>query len=214
MTKPTRQPTEEEWLEILVPQDRWNERAMLALIAVFGTPPSIVDFGCGTGAMMKAAARQGIEAWGFDEIVEVREERTEAGGLLKTRKADLRNPLRIDRKFAWGLCLEVAEHIPERYSGVLVNTITRYIMDGGWLFFSAAPPGQAGDGHCNLKPPFHWRTMLHKRNFIYRDDLTIKTRLLWQLVPMPMQWLPANIQVFSKQADMEPDESEEDGKEE
>jgi SAM-dependent methyltransferase len=202
---PSKQPTTEEWLEILSPFDQWNDRVMMALLAVYGRPPSILDMGCGTGAMIEAAARNGVDALGIDKVVPEVDRTTEADGHLKTIRRDLSRPIDLGRKFSWGICLEVVEHIPEQYAGVVVNNIARHLSDGGWLFFSAAPPGQKGDGHVNLKPADWWRTMLHGRNMHWREDLTIRTRFLFDQIPMPMMWLAANLQVFSKQ---EPKEEE------
>src|SRR3990167_3302181 len=182
------QPTEDEWRGILEPFDGWNRRALLGIFALFGIPPTLLDIGSGTGAMVQFARSFGIQAVGVDQIAQKPPD----------VRTDLATPLDLGKQFAYVLCLETAEHIPEMYVETFVANIAHHVIEGGLLIFSAASPGQAGNGHVHLKGADYWRTMFWGRRLLYREDLTIKLKLAWLLIPMPMMWLASNCQIFSK----------------
>ena len=177
--------TPEEWVAHLAPFDEWNERLLMALFAIFGKPQSMLDIGCGTSAMVNLARKLDVDAVGVDRSAREPD-------LMH----DLREPLNIGRTFQLITCIEVAEHIPEPDSGVFLTNITSHIKRDGRLVFSAAPPAQPGDGHIHLKPAKFWRDQIYDRGLTYNDEMSIRLRLAWQWVPMPMQWLISNVQVF------------------
>lgn len=179
--------TKEQWLERLAPFDGWNERIMMATFAIWGIPPSMLDVGCGTGAMCNIARKLGVDAVGVDKIARPPDS-----------VHDLRLPLNLGRTFQLVLCIEVAEHIPADNSGVFMNSVVSHVEREGRLVFSAAPPNQLGEGHVNTKPAEYWRSMIHERGLSYQDEMTAKLRLAWQWVPAPMMWLVGNVQVFER----------------
>ena len=179
--------SEEEWLEKLAPFDSWNRRLLMASLGLFGIPSTYLDIGSGTGAMPELARYMGIDAVGVDKIAKPPDVRH-----------DLATPLLLGKKFQLVTCIEVAEHIPETYSGVFLNNVSSHMEIESVLIFSAAPPGQEGDGHIHLKNASYWRTMLHNRNVYYEEMLSWKLRMMWMLIPSPQMWLPANVQVFRK----------------
>lgn len=179
--------TAKKWRERLAPFDQWNERMILTLFAVFGIPPSMLDIGCGTSAMVNMARKLGIDAIGVDLIAQ-----------KPDLVHDLREPLNLGKTFALITCIEVAEHIPEEDMGVFLNNVCSHIVRGGRLVFSAAPQTQPGDGHVNLRPASFWRSRLDERGMTYREDLTVRLRLAWQWIPMPLMWVIGNVQVFER----------------
>jgi SAM-dependent methyltransferase len=182
--------TEEIWKERLAPMDPWNRRLIMAAFAMFGIPPTFLDVGCGTGAMVELARRLGIDAVGVDLIAN-----------SPDIKHNLATPLMLGRTFALVLSLEVAEHIESLHAGVFLNNISQHMEDKAILIFSAAPPGQEGENHVHLKPASYWRTMLHNRRVYWDEGLTMKLALMWTLVPSPQMWLPSNVQIFIKRED-------------
>jgi len=137
--------------------------------------------------MAEIARALGVDALGVDMIAR-----------KPDKYYDLNGPMKLGRTFEFVTCIEVAEHIPMMHTKVFCGNIARHVADGGLLVFTAAAPGQAGDGHINLKLAHEWRELFHERRLHYREDLTFKLKLIWQLVPMPMMWLPGNVQVFNK----------------
>ena len=177
--------TDEQWLNRLAPMDPWNRRLFMGLLALLGIPGSYLDVGCGTGAMVEMARYLGIDALGVDMIAK-----------HPNKKQNLATPLLLGKKYGLVTSLEVAEHIPEMNAGIFCNNIAHHMTDGGYLIFSAAPPGQEGEGHIHLKPGSYWRTMFHNRRVYWDEGLTLKLQMLWMLIPSPMMWVPANVQVF------------------
>ena len=160
---------------------------LMALFAIFGMPPSMLDVGSGTGAMVNIARKLGIDAVGVDKIAKEPD-----------IEHDLREALNLGKTYALITCIEVAEHIPEEDSGIFVNSMCSHLARGGRLVFSAAPPTQPGDGHIHLRPASYWRSRIDKRGLSYREDLTVQLRLAWQWIPMPLMWVVGNVQVFER----------------
>lgn len=181
----------------LAPFDGWNERAFCQLVAWMGVPRSYLDLGSGTGAMVNVARKLGADAYGVDVI-------NGPEGHFITH--DLTEPLSIGRTFDLITCLEVAEHLPLDAHEVLVDTIARHLRPkpnadehslSGFLVFSAAPPGQAGEHHIGCRPAREWRGLFHERGISYREDFTRQLAHLIGFVAGPAaHWLAGNLQVF------------------
>ncbi len=179
--------TADEWREQLEPFDSWNRRLILSTFGVLGIPSSYLDVGSGTGAMTATARSIGIDALGVDLIARDPD-----------KYYDLNGPMNLDRDFDLVTCIEVAEHIAPFHTKVLCGNIARHVKDGGLLIFTAAAPGQAGDGHVNLRLAMEWRSLFYKRRLHYQQELTHKLKMAWQLIPSPLMWLPGNLQIFQK----------------
>ena len=178
----------EKWISILAKFDRWNERHIMSLFSLFGTPSDYLDVGCGTGAMVNLARRLGVDAWGIDLIP-----RPERHFVV----TDLRHPFGLGRQFRLVTSIEVGEHIPGSFDANYADTVAKHVADGGLLIFTSAHPGQGGDEHINDRPASYWRGMFHDRGLTYQPQLSIILALAWSLIGSPMYWLPANVQVFS-----------------
>jgi len=166
--------------------DRWNLRALLSIWSLFGRAETYIDFGSGSGAMVRFARACGVDALGVDVIAEPPD-----------RVHDLRRPLDLGRKFQLATCIEVAEHLSPESTDVFCNNIVSHMIeDGGWLVFTAALPAQPGDNHVNLIPPFEWRSKLDDHGLTYHRDATLRLALLWNVTTGSLHHLPSNLQVF------------------
>lgn len=127
-------------------------------------PASVVDVGCGSGFMLRRFAEHGVAVRGVegsraaiersglgDRIVRANLER----GVPDLGRADL------------CICIEVAEHLSERAAPRLVDGLTRL---SDFIVFSAAPPGQPGTSHINLKPKAYWLELFARRGFTVSDS--------------------------------------------
>lgn len=204
----------------LAPFDGWNERAFAQIVAWMGIPPSYLDLGSGTGAMVNMARKMGIDAYGIDLIngpehwfIEhdltqaLKIDHSVADGSVMAVPLSFNDTLynhRIPVLFDLITCLEVAEHLPLDSHETLCDTIARHLrpkptMDAssGLLLLSAAPPGQRGEHHVGTRPAHEWRGMLHERGISYREDLTRQLAHLFGYVTGPAShWLAANLQIF------------------
>lgn len=132
-------------------------------------PASLLDVGAGCGMTVSHFVEAGVDAIGME------------GSRLAIRKSkhpermiqhDLEKPIDLGRKFDLVWSFEVAEHIRPERAPVFVDTLVRH---GDRVVFSAAPPGQGGDGHFNEQPAAYWIGMMDARG--YQFDAQFSARL-------------------------------------
>ena len=169
--------------------DEASGRCLDAAVGALGLPGSLLDAGCGTGAVVMRAVAQGIEAVGVDLSVP-------HAGPGAWRQADLRAPLDLGRSFDLVLCWEVAEHLPAEAAETLCASLARHLVPGGVLLFTAAPPGQKGDGHINEQPAAYWRERLSAVGLIFDAAQTATLATQWRAVAPRTPWYGANLQVW------------------
>ena len=154
-------------------------------------PEKAADLGCGNGrycAVFKAygwsivhgyEGTPGVISLGiYDDIFQI--------DLSKRRWVD------IDYDFV--MCLEVGEHVPEKYEEFFLDTITNFSSKD--LIMSWAIPGQGGAGHLNEKPNEYIIGELAKRGFVHNEDGSDELRKFSSL-----KWLRNTILVFSREID-------------
>jgi SAM-dependent methyltransferase len=127
----------------------------------------VLDVGCGRGAWLRVFKENGVEVvHGVD------------GSYID------RNRLLIDPRcfspinlvevpvlpggFDLCVCLEVAEHLPNRVSRAFVRALTRAAP---LVLFSAAVPGQKGYHHVNEQWPCYWRELFAQRGYERLDPI-------------------------------------------
>jgi 2-polyprenyl-3-methyl-5-hydroxy-6-metoxy-1,4-benzoquinol methylase len=109
-----------EWFESLSWQHGWIEKMAGWWIGEFGKPRSVVDYGAGDGWWCKAFHDVGSTVWAV-ELHEIAREFIPSQ--VQFVQHDLTCPLEIVRRLDLVICLEVAEHIPERYADILCQTL-------------------------------------------------------------------------------------------
>jgi len=127
-------------------------------------PLSVIDFGCGIGVVLSYFEENGKDVLGIDGSF-----RNKKFALIDKNDFllfDLRNEFNNKRRYDLCFCLEVAEHIEEKYSDRLIKNLTGASSN---IIFSAAPPGQPADCHFNLKPSEWWIGKFKK--FGYEFDI-------------------------------------------
>lgn len=116
---------------------------------------SVMDVGSGQGHAPKWFADRGLEAYaieGLKENVDKAIFPTELVDLTEgsyTKNVDMVN------------CIEVVEHIEEKYLENLLTTI----CCGKYLFMTHAVPGQKGHHHVNCQPTSYWNEHLARYGF-------------------------------------------------
>jgi hypothetical protein len=146
-------------------------------------PRSLLDLGSGGGHYLRAFEALGVDALGL--------EGSEAGihasgDRVLALAFDLRRPVRLSRPFDLVMCVEVAEHIPHRFSRRLVESIcsntARYVL------FTAAPPGTPGSDHINCQPAEYWIALFSEHGVSIRADLTESLREVARLQDTAEWW--------------------------
>jgi SAM-dependent methyltransferase len=156
--------TEDLGMASLYPEQKIERILSLVL------PKSVLDVGCGTGRALSEIKRRGITVFG----VEASSAAIRASGCpdLIVRH-DLRRPLDLGRRFDLVWCFEVAEHIHSNYVDTFVDTLVRH---SDAIAFSAAPPGQGGEGHFNEQPASYWIAKFIARGFRLSAEWTDELR--------------------------------------
>lgn len=139
------------------------------------SPAGVVDVGCGSGGLLDVLARRGVtDLLGLERSEAAIAAASKRG--LDVLRVDLREPLLLPARFDLAVCLEVAKHLPPEASDSLVTTLT---SGPRRLVFSAATPGQGGDGHINEQPHEYWISRFRSAGFIVNDRLTETAREEW-----------------------------------
>lgn len=127
---------------------------------------SVVDFGCGQGAWLRAWSETGTSVVGVDGPY------VDRNRLMidesHFRAADLAEPIDLGQQFDLVQSLEVAEHLPARHASGFIETL---VSHGPLVLFSAAVPGQGGENHLNEQPLSYWRMLFRQRGYLPVDYL-------------------------------------------
>ncbi len=143
-----------------------SARETVPLVLALVPARSVVDVGCGSGTWAKAYADAGCSVLGIDgDIV-----RTEQ--LLipvdSFQRANLAQPLQLNRTFELVNCLEVAEHLDGSRADGFVGDLARL---GDAILFSAAVPGQGGTHHVNEQWASYWIAKFESHGFTALDSI-------------------------------------------
>lgn len=156
----------------------------------------VVDVGCASGTLPTwLAIVGGYSAIGLDLHVTPKVEPN-----LNLIKWDLRRPIprRMRILGELVLCWEVAEHLPESAAYTLCDSLARVTIPGGTLLFSAATPGQGGDGHVNEQSHYYWNDKLEDVGFEVAPFLTDELRSAFARVAPTNWWYSKNITAFTR----------------
>jgi len=122
-------------------------------------PKSVVDFGCGTGELLKALELMGeVDCLGIEGPWIKQASKCYHRIVVK----DLREVVALEKTYDVAVCLEVGEHLEGLYSRNLIATLTN---SADIIVFSAAIPGQNGTEHINLQFPEYWAKLFWERGF-------------------------------------------------
>jgi SAM-dependent methyltransferase len=160
-----------------------SARVMTAWIHSTLKPRSVLDLGSGAGHYLRAFARLGVESLGLEASPSGV---SKSGDDVLALTYDLRRPLHVSRRFDVVMCVEVAEHIPNRSSAVLVESICS--SAGRFVIFTAAPPGTPGADHINCQSTEFWTALFRAKGFCMRGDLTTDLRRTAEIGDAAQWW--------------------------
>jgi len=165
-----------------------------ALIVGLFAPRSIVDVGGGTGHWAAAFIDHGVSEtltvdgpWVPQDVRVVSPDRF--------REQDLAAMQAIGGQFDLALCLEAAEHLPESAAPGLVEALTDAAPV---IVFSAALPGQGGDGHINERLPSYWAALFAARGYACHTGLRSR---IWRDEAIEV-WYRQNLLCFVRQSEL------------
>jgi len=171
-----------------VAESAQSAAAIVPLVLEAVRPRQVVDVGCGVGAWLAAFRNQGA-----DRILGLDGDHVPRDRLLipveDFRPFDLAKPVGLDQRFDLAISLEVAEHLPEAGAADFVALLTRL---SDIVLFSAAIPGQGGDGHVNEQWQSYWAALFAAHD--YRPIDCIRPRV-WR-DPRVQWWYTQNTLLY------------------
>ena len=154
----------------------------------------VVDLGAGTGAHVSAFQQRGLACTGYEYSATAREIAAERLG-VRIEPFDLTEAEPWDGvRYDLALSLEVGEHLSPELGDKLVATC---VAAAPHVLFSAAPPGQGGQGHINEQPKAYWieRFAQHGYRLDEAETAALVTDLRRELVRG--MHLARNVMIFS-----------------
>lgn len=175
--------------QIIAEETQQASRLAEILIEMYH-PKTVADYGCATGLYLEPFADAGIEVIGYDNA-------EPALALTKlpeqVKLTDLTQDLKL-KKTDLSISLEVLEHIEAVDAVKVAATIAKHSKT---LVFSAAHPGQGGEGHINCRTREYWEGVFHA--FGMEVDIADSTKLITHMANgYHMGWLPMNVMVLKK----------------
>lgn len=179
-------------------EDPWRSDAQIVAIAIreYFNPESVIDFGCAIGAHLEPFYEEDIEIKGVEGNPAAFKYAVIPSKHLEQH--DLREPYETEQSYDIALCFEVAEHIPEQFADVLVNTL---VESSNTVIMTAATPGQGGTHHVNEQPREYWYKKFENEGMEYDSEAVEKIRSMIEVEETT--WIPRNLMIFRSSSVME-----------
>ena len=201
MTRPSSHPIyTDQWRSAVRAGAASSAEVLADLIVDEFRPSTSIDVGAGEGWLMRALEQRGVQAAGVDGSW-VDDPSIGHVDLTAPPYPDLTEIIATYYD-GWGIarstvdvvtCLEVAEHVPQQHAGALVEWLCSMAEV---VVFSAAIPGQGGEGHVNEQWPEYWRLLFGLHDYIGSGALRARLwgdeRVSW--------WYRQNLLVFAPAA--------------
>lgn len=185
------QPYTREFFRDIAEGSRRSAREIVPLVLELVRPRTVIDLGCGAGTWLSVFREHGV-----DDVLGVDGDYVDESALEipedRFLPFDLREPLRMGRRFDLVVSLEVAEHLPEERAKTFVDSLTAL---GPVVLFSAAIPFQGGTHHLNEQWPEYWRERFLEKGYVAVDCLRKK---VWHNENVEW-WYAQNTLVFVEQ---------------
>jgi hypothetical protein len=145
-------PYDTAFYERQLPGSCYAASCVAKLLADIAMPSSVVDFGCGHGAWLRAFQEVGAETiLGLDGDYVNRDHLLI--GSENFVAVDLSDKISLQRRFDIAISVEVAEHISDDAAGVFIDNL---VSASDAIIFGAAIPHQGGRNHRNERWQSYW----------------------------------------------------------
>jgi hypothetical protein len=178
-----------EYFETFVQRSLRSARAVVPIVVELVRPRSVIDVGCGQAPWLAAFRENGVEVVrGLDGSYVDRSRLLIDASCFEA--VDLGRPFTIEGRYDLAVCLEVVEHLRDRAGKAVVKNL---VSAAPVVLFSAAIPGQGGEGHVNEQWPSYWEAEFHGQG--YRRLDAIRPRV-WNDVRVD-SWYRQNLFLFA-----------------
>ncbi len=156
-------------------------------------PKTVIDVGCGTGALLKAFRDLNCEVLGLEYSqagIDYCQKRGIPIGKFNIERDEVPNATHSDVV----LSFEVAEHLPSRFANRYVNLLCRLAPV---VVISAATPGEGGHGHINEQPHLYWIEKFTQNGYRFDSGTSQRLAVEWQAAGAA-NWYSDNVLVFTE----------------
>ena len=154
---------------------------------------SAVDLGCGTGVYVRELRARGVDVRGYEYDAKARRIAREKLD-IEIAPFDLRAFVGTGRRTDLAMSLEVAEHLPPELGDRLVAACC---SSAPRVVFSAAHPGQRGQGHINLQPREYWIERFRRHDFVFDTRKTEALQAYLRARLVRGFWLAENVGAYA-----------------
>ncbi|MGR3434775.1 MAG: methyltransferase domain-containing protein [Shimia sp.] len=168
---------------------RASAAAIATLLWRYRQPASVIDVGCGMGFFLAEMQGRGAAVRGVDGPW-IREHRPEIAPDLYDIH-DLEAPYAPGARYDLACSMEVGEHLSRPRSPAFVAELCAL---SDVVLFSAAVPGQKGNGHVNNRWQGDWAEMFESEGFDCYDPF--RRRLM--AAPQVSVWFTSNLLLYVK----------------
>ena len=178
----------------------WQLRVAADIVEVLKIN-SLLDLGCGIGAFLEGSYDAGCK-----NVLGVEINKSKAIEYIPQKfrqnvlEKDITQPLNlITKKFDCVLSFEVGEHIIPEGSSQFVDSLTSYTDK--YIFLTAAPPGQRGTGHINLREKDFWLEIVKERGFKHKRKWVKYFQDRWMKFENPpkyRRYIINNLMIFTR----------------
>ena len=137
-------------------------------------PRSVIDFGCANGLHMKHFMEKGVEVMGIEGAAAFANEIQKNAWYADYLIQDIREPFNMGKKYDLAICIEVLEHLEEKYAKIAVENICNHANQ----FFITASDIPKGKVHINAKPKKYWIDMFEsitRIKYLHEETLNMQS---------------------------------------
>jgi SAM-dependent methyltransferase len=180
---------------IVEPYSRKSVPQMAKSIVETFHPTSVIDIGCGSGALLVALRKLGVRRLLGLDCAEAGLDIARARG-LDTRKFDIvTDPLLYPAGYDIAVSMETAEHLPKKAADRYVELLCSLAPV---VIFTAAHPGQGGIGHLNEQPPEYWKGFFKAHGFQPLENVVSAWQPVWHSAGVA-DFYTNNLMIFKKE---------------
>jgi len=158
-------------LEIAKKRHRYDDGLAEYISSIYKSVNSIADVGCGRGHYCKHFKDYGIPiVHGYEGTPDIKKIAVYDDVMV----VDLTKRRHVGTSYDLVICLEVGEHIPQKYEQIFIDNLCMYVNED--LILSWAVPGQGGAGHFNEQPNEYIMNEFDRRGLMFDRAASMKLR--------------------------------------
>jgi 2-polyprenyl-3-methyl-5-hydroxy-6-metoxy-1,4-benzoquinol methylase len=156
-------------------------------------PNSVIDFGCSNGLHLAQFRKLGMRTFGIEGTLSYRQyiKQNYDGDFAIV---DMRLPFDINSRFELAICIEVLEHIEDKFANIAVENICRHSDN---ICITASPINTARY-HVNGQDKGYWIEKFVKNGVSYRESESNALESVFKRISGAPNWMRENLMIFRR----------------